>query len=391
MTKESQPVVLAIDAAGLAASVAVGVGDAIAYAERSEKMHVQAESMLPMVDRALNRVGLTPAALDLVAVTVGPGSFTGIRVGLAAARGIARATGALLIGVTSFDAVAVTHANRGCFLLVALESRRADLFVQLFDPQCDPIGEPAAIMPAELGDVLDARIGAAPLLIAGDATQRAAVRLSHRADTAIVSVSPPDAVGVSRAALWRWRVGGQNYTARPLYLRSPGVTLSAKDLGSRTDKSVRVEPMPQAAASAVAALHRVCFPEDPWDAESIAQIMKMAGFFGRIARLRDDPVGFALALAHGDEAEILSMGVVPPSRRMGAGTALLESVCLEARRRGVEYIVLEVAADNNAARALYAARGFTDVGRRRNYYHRAGCFADALILRMALAPPSLAT
>jgi tRNA threonylcarbamoyladenosine biosynthesis protein TsaB len=229
MTKESQPVVLAIDAAGLASSVAVAVGHVIASTERSEKMHAQAESLLPMVDRALNRVGLTPAALDLVAVTVGPGSFTGIRVGLAAARGIALATGALLIGVTSFDAVAVTHAHHGCFLLVALESRRADLFVQLFGPQCDPIGEPAAIMPAELGDVLDARIGAAPLLIAGDATQRAAVWLSHRADTAIVNDSAPDAVGASRAALCRLRRGRRNYTARPLYLRLPGVTLPAKD------------------------------------------------------------------------------------------------------------------------------------------------------------------
>jgi [ribosomal protein S18]-alanine N-acetyltransferase len=149
--------------------------------------------------------------------------------------------------------------------------------------------------------------------------------------------------------------------------------------------------MPQAAARAVATLHRSCFPEDPWDANSIGQIMNMAGFFGRIAWLRDDPVGFALALAYVDEAEILSLGVVPASRRAGAGTALLESVCLQARRRGVEHIVLEVAADNNAARALYAARGFTDVGRRRNYYHRAGCFVDALILRVALAPPSLAT
>jgi tRNA threonylcarbamoyladenosine biosynthesis protein TsaB len=229
MTKESKPVVLAIDAAGLASSVAVGVADVIASIERSDKMHAQAESLLPMVDRALNRAGLTPAALDLVAVTVGPGGFTGIRVGLAAARGIALATGALLIGVTSFDAVAVTHARRGCFLLVVLESRRADLFVQLFGPQFDPISEPAAITPAELGDVLDARIGAAPLVIAGDATQRAAVWLSHRAKTAILDHSPPDAVGASRAALCRLRLGKQNYGARPLYIRSPGVTLSAKD------------------------------------------------------------------------------------------------------------------------------------------------------------------
>ena len=68
-------------------------------------MHGQAEALLPMVDACMREAGQVPAAIDLVAVTVGPGSFTGIRVGLAAARGMALATGAQLIGVTSFEAV----------------------------------------------------------------------------------------------------------------------------------------------------------------------------------------------------------------------------------------------------------------------------------------------
>src|SRR6266851_9911888 len=95
----SQPVILALDSAGLACSVAVALGDRVLGAERIEGMHGQAEALLPMVDRAMRKAGLPPAALDLVAATVGPGSFTGIRVGLAAARAIALATGARLIGV----------------------------------------------------------------------------------------------------------------------------------------------------------------------------------------------------------------------------------------------------------------------------------------------------
>lgn len=119
--------------------------------------------------------------------------------------------------------------------------------------------------------------------------------------------------------------------------------------------------------------------------------MRLPGFFGRIGWIQNDPVGFALAVAPGEEAEILSLGVVPVYRRAGAGAALLMSICLEARHLGVERIVLEVAVDNKAARALYAAHGFTEVGRRRNYYHRAGCFVDALILRVTLVAPGMAT
>jgi ribosomal-protein-alanine N-acetyltransferase len=149
--------------------------------------------------------------------------------------------------------------------------------------------------------------------------------------------------------------------------------------------------MPQAAARAVSALHQACFPEDSWDVGSIEQIMNIPGFFGQVVWVQSDLVGFALAFALSEEAEILALGVVPSYRRAGAGTALLDSMCSEAQWRGAEHVVLEVAEHNKAARALYAARGFTEVGRRRNYYQRAGCFVDALILRVPIVTRTVPT
>ena len=230
--KGSGPVSLAIDSAGLACSAVVAVGDTILSAERVETRHSQAEALMPMVDAAMRKAGLPPAALDLVAATVGPGSFTGIRVGLAAARGIALATDAQLVGVSSFEAVAAGLAQGlaqpDCgdvqFLLIALESRREDLYVQLFAIPWNPVGPPASMMPAALGEAVNAAIGSARLLIAGDAAQRAALVLSNCADTIIVEDSAPDAVGVLRAGLHRWRSGAVD-APRPLYLRPPDVTL----------------------------------------------------------------------------------------------------------------------------------------------------------------------
>jgi tRNA threonylcarbamoyladenosine biosynthesis protein TsaB len=227
-------VILAIDTAGSACSAAVAVGDTILSAERLESRHGQAEALMPMVDAAMRKAGLSPAALDLVAATVGPGSFTGIRVGLAAARGIALATGAQLVGVSSFEAVAAGLGAPDCgdvpLLLVALESRREDLYVQLFDSSCNPVGQPASIMPAALGEAVKVAVGAAPLLIAGDAAQRAALALSKRADTFVAEDSAPDAVGVWRAGLRRWRSEAVDMP-RPVYLRPPDVTLPS---GGRT-------------------------------------------------------------------------------------------------------------------------------------------------------------
>jgi ribosomal-protein-alanine N-acetyltransferase len=153
----------------------------------------------------------------------------------------------------------------------------------------------------------------------------------------------------------------------------------------------RIEPMPRTAADPVAILHRACFPEEAWEVGALDQVMRIPGFLGRIGWAEDEPVGFALALDLGSEFEILSLGVLPGWRRAGVGSALLDSICCEARRRNARGVVLEVAADNNAARTLYVGRGFTVVGRRRNYYRQAGRLVDAFILRVALAsdhPPT---
>jgi [ribosomal protein S18]-alanine N-acetyltransferase len=137
-------------------------------------------------------------------------------------------------------------------------------------------------------------------------------------------------------------------------------------------------------ADALALMHGACFPEDPWNPSAIAEILGMRGFFGRVAWEHETPSGFALALDLGEEYEILSIGVLPERRHRGVGAALLGAVRVEARLRGAEGVVLEVAVDNIAALALYAGQGFIPVGRRRNYYRRTRNVLDALILRLAL-------
>ena len=142
-----------------------------------------------------------------------------------------------------------------------------------------------------------------------------------------------------------------------------------------------IAPLPAGAAEPLAALHARCFPEEPWDAAALGRILALSGGFGRLAWQGDVPVGFALARDLGDECEILSLGVVPEYRRRGAGQALLSAVVEEAARLGRPSVVLEVAADNRAARALYAAAGFVAVGHRPRYYRRENQIIDALILR----------
>ena len=150
--------------------------------------------------------------------------------------------------------------------------------------------------------------------------------------------------------------------------------------------SRRIEPLPEGAAGPLAILHSACFPDDPWKAEAMGRLIALTGSFGWLAWQGENPVGFILVRDLGNECEILSLGVAPRWRRLGIAQDLLRAAIREARARSRSSLVLEVATDNDAASALYARFGFVAVGRRARYYKRPDGRADALILRLTLAP-----
>ncbi len=133
-------------------------------------------------------------------------------------------------------------------------------------------------------------------------------------------------------------------------------------------------------AAALAALHAAAFPPaDRWGADAIALMLELPGTFA----LHHPGQGFVLARVAAEEAEILTLAVHPDARRQGHGAALLMGAMAGAVARGATAMFLEVAEGNAAARALYAAAGFAEVGRRRRYYADGG---DALVLRRDLNP-----
>jgi tRNA threonylcarbamoyladenosine biosynthesis protein TsaB len=208
--------------------VAVAAGTELLAMRHVMMQHGQAEALLPMVEEVMRAAGCAVTALGCVAVTTGPGSFTGIRVGLAAARGIALANDLPLIGVSSFvaarRAATIAPPRASAVVLVALESRRADLYVQLFDHTGQPLSEPAPVLPEALAAAAAVAAKTRPLMIVGDAAARAAVLLAGRHDTLLVEDVPPAVIGLVETAIRQWRVGGRGGAVNPLYLRPPNVT-----------------------------------------------------------------------------------------------------------------------------------------------------------------------
>ena len=129
-------------------------------------------------------------------------------------------------------------------------------------------------------------------------------------------------------------------------------------------------------------MERVCYP-DPWAASSFAALPDNPQVCFLVSRDASDQLqGYVVAWHVMDEGELANLAVAPSRRRQGIATALLDAVLNDATGRGTKEIYLEVRESNAAARALYSARGFDEVGRRKGYYRFP--VEDALILRRTL-------
>jgi tRNA threonylcarbamoyl adenosine modification protein YeaZ len=129
--------VLAIDTALEACSAAVFDTDAGVLARESKSMtRGHAEALMPLLWRVMEHAALDFAALDRIAVTVGPGSFTGLRVGIAAARGIALAAGKPAVGITTLSAFAAPlfAADDSLPVVVAIDARHGHVYLQVYGP-----------------------------------------------------------------------------------------------------------------------------------------------------------------------------------------------------------------------------------------------------------------
>ena len=142
-----------------------------------------------------------------------------------------------------------------------------------------------------------------------------------------------------------------------------------------SESAIAVRPVTAFDLAMLAELHQAIFSapwDQPWSAQSFAEILAMPGAHGWLLTSGDAPIGFILARFTLDEGEILLTGIVPGARRRGHAARLMRIVLDGARVAGVGRLFLEHAAGNEAAAALYGRFGFSAVGRRRAYYERRG-------------------
>ena len=218
--------VLAFDTTTSSCSIAILQNDSILGQVQGIADRGHAEALLPLIEQVLFEAKLRYQDLDLLAVTVGPGAFTGIRIGLATARSLALATKLPLIGITNFDAlVGAIHKSKiaGHNVIVILETKRSDFYVCIYDDNLHVLTEPKVINGTELETLLPK----GRILAVGDGVDRALPFIkSGVADITMPnSETHVDPVIVAKLAADIFAGGVPDEKPVPFYLKPPNVNV----------------------------------------------------------------------------------------------------------------------------------------------------------------------
>jgi tRNA threonylcarbamoyl adenosine modification protein YeaZ/ribosomal-protein-alanine acetyltransferase len=380
----SAVLLLAIDTSTTAITVALHDGSSVVAEFTTLDARGHAEHLSPGIVRVLEQAGAGPQAVSDIVVGLGPGPFTGLRVGIVTARTLAVATGATLHGMCSLDALAHEAWRTGTVadgqLVVATDARRKEVYwaryavtagsvERVTEPQ---VGRPADL-PAEVRNL--PVVGRGPLLYPAEFRRHGIPRdvsAGWLADLAVARLGRGEAVD----------------EREPYYLRRPDAVPSVSaasappgGVGGR----MRLREMVWQDIPVLAGLDAQLFVGDAWDEPTWwAELAARPRRDYVVAVEGGQVVGYA-GLDHGpDVADVMAVAVAPGHQGRGLGDELMRELGRRAAAAGAGALVLEVRADNAPALRLYQRHGFEQVRVRHRYYQPDD--VDALVMRRRIGP-----
>lgn len=380
--------ILAIDSSGLVATVAVveeenEISKTIAeYTINYKKTHSQ--TLLPMIDEVVKMTELDLNTIDAIAVAGGPGSFTGLRIGSATAKGLGFALNKPLIHVPTVDGLAYNVYGCEDIICPIMDARRNQVYTGIYtfsrkagtkegsnlvEPVFQVIKMQMAVSIEELAERLNRY--RRPVVFLGDGVP---VYENILAEKLTVPYSfAPAYMNRQRAAVVG-TLGIQYYKAgkfetaeehRPDYLR---VSQAERERAQREKEAeIIVRELKVEDSAAVAEMEQQIF-SDPWSEKSVMETVQQKQSVCFAAEKAGHILGYLLVYHAADEAEIARIAVQKEARRQGAAGKLMQALEHYCEEHKMEKLLLDVRESNEAARSFYTKNGFVEDGIRQGFY-----------------------
>lgn len=390
--------VLAIDSSGMTATVAV-VEDTQTIAEYTvnfKKTHSQ--TLLPMIDTMGKMIELELKSIDAIAVAGGPGSFTGLRIGSATAKGLGLALEKPLIHVPTVDGLAYNLYGCQDIICPIMDARRKQVYTGMYTfarRELEGSKETELVL-----DVLEAQnaspidelierlnIHGRPVVFLGDGVPvyQDVIKEKMRVPFSFAPASANRQRAAVVGALGiQYYKEGKFETAmehQPDYLR---VSQAERERAEKERKAVvSIRQMKVEDAAAIAEMEHQTF-SDAWSEKAILDTLRNPKTICLVAEKIGKIVGYCIVYTADDEADIARIAVLKESRRFGVASELIHALDVICWENQIQIIMLDVRVSNDDARAFYEKHGFTQDGIRENYYKNP--IEDAILMSRAVIP-----
>lgn len=390
--------VLAIDSSGMTATVAV-VEDTQTIAEYTvnfKKTHSQ--TLLPMIDTMGKMIELELKSIDAIAVAGGPGSFTGLRIGSATAKGLGLALEKPLIHVPTVDGLAYNLYGCQDIICPIMDARRKQVYTGMYTfarREVEGSKETELVL-----DVLEAQnaspieelierlnIHGRPVVFLGDGVPvyQDVIKEKMRVPFSFAPASANRQRAAVVGALGiQYYKEGKFETAmehQPDYLR---VSQAERERAEKERKAVvAIRQMKVEDAAAIAEMEHQTF-SDAWSEKAILDTLRNPKTICLVAEKIGKIVGYCIVYTADDEADIARIAVLKESRRFGVASELIHALDVICWENQIQIIMLDVRVSNDDARTFYEKHGFTQDGIRENYYKNP--IEDAILMSRAVIP-----
>ena len=380
--------VLAFDTSGLVCTVAVTEDDRLLSEFSIQHKITHSELLLPMMEEIKDRISLDLNTIDAVVVAAGPGSFTGLRIGAATAKGLCLALNKPLVAVPTLDALAYNMYGNENVICPMMDARRSQVYTGIYtfipekeDEKHKEINyKMKTLMPQSalsIDDIADRlnSIGKTVILL-GDGIPvyrdklDALLKVDYIVAPAHANRQRAAALAVLGALKLREGKIADTDSFAPDYLRASQAEREAAEKKAREKQAaaVKIRELGAEDITDAAELEKVSLGHEAWNEKQLLESSLRDDTVYLVAEKGGRIVGLCGVQNISGEGEITNVSVSPDCRCMGIGSRMLERLLGRGQEIGCEEFTLEVRESNASARKLYEKFGFANEGVRPGFY-----------------------
>ena len=373
--------ILAIDTSSKICGVTIVENEKVLIKLINDDEKTHSVKLMPMIDKAFKDTNLSLDDISLLACCIGPGSFTGVRIGIATIKAFSDVKNIPVVGITSLESLAynVKQISKPTSLICSLiDAKNENVYCGLYNfsnnfNYANIFAENIDITISKIINVINEK-QFTDVIFVGDGSKIYKEKLENSLKNSIFATENDDVqniISIANIAFNKYNSGeyGNSSSLSPIYLK--------KSQAEREfEEKIKILPMTNEDIDLLSTNLNSDF-DDFWNINNLKNDFSNPNSTYLIAKVENEIVGFAGFLKICDEANIMNIVTKKNKRNLGIGSKLLENLILYAKNRNCKSITLEVNEHNNIAIHLYEKYNFKRIGLRKKYYNNTD---DAILM-----------